>query len=407
MRTLHDIDLQGKTVLLRADYNVPLENGKITDDYRVLQSLPTIEYLLKQQCRIVILSHLGRPEGQRNDKYSLRPVAIHLAQLLKRAVVLADSPADVDTAANQVTLLENLRFWPGEEANDVGFAQELAELGEVFVQDGFGVVHRAHASTAAIAQYLPSVAGLLLDKEVAFITDAMESPKRPLVVIFGGAKISDKIQVIERFIDRADSILIGGAMANTFLAYAGLPIGKSIYEPGQEEMIEGLLHKVLEKEETDCSACRDLTDHNELLAAQHTIDIPTDVAVAPAIEESARRRIVTTDAVGEDEYILDLGPETIRHYQEILAAAGTVVWNGPVGYTELSQFREGSNLLATTLKEHKDYLQSIIGGGDTAGFVLSWDVDAGGSFSHVSTGGGAALDLMAGKELPGIAALSD
>lgn len=407
MKTIQDIDLSGKRVILRADYNVPLDGDKITDDYRIRQSLETVQYLLKQGCQIVIISHLGRPDGAPEPKYSLRPVAEHLEELIKRPVALVDTIEEVKASDETLTMLENLRFWPGEEANDAEFAKGLASLGEIFVQDGFGVVHRAHASTAAITEYLPSVAGLLLAREVEVITRAMENPQRPLVAIFGGAKISDKIQVIERFIDRADRILIGGAMANTFLAYAGYNVGKSVHETGQDATIERLLHRVLKKEDSDCKACQELTDHKELLDAQQTIELPEDVVIAEAVEKNAQGRIVETGDVSDNDYILDLGPKTISKYQSVIENAATVIWNGPVGYTELSQFAEGSNELAATLKARKGEVESIIGGGDTAGFILHWDLGSGASFSHISTGGGAALDLMSGMTLPGLAALEE
>ncbi len=408
MKTIKDIDIAGKNVLLRADYNVPLdESGAITDDYRIKQAIPTLKYLLEQDCRVVIISHLGRPEGERNPKYSMRPVAERLEELVDREVALADDVDTVDSQENQITLLENLRFWPEETGNDSDFAKKLAGLGEVFVQDGFGVVHRAHASTDAVTRHMDqNVAGLLLAREIEVITNAMENPERPLVAIFGGAKISDKIGVIERFIDKADKILIGGAMANTFFAYSGNNVGKSLYESKQSEVIDKLLHKVLEKEDTDCKACKDLSSHGDLLAAQHTIELPSDVAVANSVDDTQRRVIVETDKVADDEYILDIGTDTIKNYQNILSQAGTVIWNGPLGYTELDEFANGSNHIAATLKEHKDSIETIIGGGDTAGFIVHWDPDKGDSFTHISTGGGAALDLMAGEKLPGVEALS-
>lgn len=404
MKTVRDIDLTDKVVLLRADYNVPLEEGSITDDYRIQQSIPTVEYLLERAASVVIISHLGRPESQDDSQYSLQPVAERLQGLIGQEVQLATDLNAVDSSKHRVTLLENLRYWPGEEANDAEFAQKLAQLGEIFVQDGFGVVHRAHASTSAITQYLPSVAGLLLEKEVHHITQAMHDPKRPLVAIMGGAKISDKIQVLERLVERADQILIGGAMANTFLDYAGYEIGKSNYESGQEAVITRLAQKALQRQPED-TACNKPSDPDKVcLECVEMLELPRDVAVAQAIDPQALRREVSTDHVGSDEYILDIGTATAAHFQEVVASAATVVWNGPLGLTELTEFTYGSDCVAQTLKDNQQTLTSIIGGGDTAGFIIHWN--GGEGFTHISTGGGAALDLMAGEQLPGVEALN-
>lgn len=405
MKTVKDITVKGKTILIRADYNVPISEGKVTDDYRIRQSIPTLQYLLEQGCHLVIVSHLGRPGGQPDPKYSLQPIAELLEELLGQTVTFARGFEEVDSDANQVTLCENLRFDPGEEENDQTFARRLAELGEIFVQDGFGVVHRAHASTTAITEHLSSVAGLLLEKETEAITQAMENPKRPLVAIFGGAKISDKIQVVEQFIDRADHILIGGAMANTFFDYEGLEIGYSNYESGQEDTITRLAQKAQQRQEY-VPDCKSAESGKVRLWCVDMLELPDDVAVAKAIDENERRMVVDKNDVQDDEYILDIGTGTVYRFQDIVARAGTVVWNGPLGLTELPNFAHGSNHLAKTLKDHKHELTSIIGGGDTVGFVIQWDPDKGESFTHVSTGGGAALDFMAGKEMPGIAALA-
>lgn len=405
MKTIKDITAKEKTVLIRADYNVPISEGKVTDDYRIRQSISTLQYLLEQGCHLVIISHLGRPGGQPDPKYSLQPIAELLEELLGQTVTFVRDFEEVDSDANQVTLCENLRFDPGEEENDQAFAQRLAKLGEIFVQDGFGVVHRAHASTTAITEHLPSVAGLLLEKETEAITQAMENPKRPLVAIFGGAKISDKIQVVEQFIDRADHILIGGAMANTFFDYEGLEIGYSNYESGQEDTITRLAQKAQQRQKyvPDCDC---VENGRVCMKCVDMLGLPEDVAVAKAIDKSERRMVVDKSDVQDDEYILDIGTSTVYRFQDIVARAGTVVWNGPLGLTELPNFAHGSNYIAKTLKDHKHELTSIIGGGDTVGFAVQWDPDKGESFTHVSTGGGAALDFMAGKEMPGIAALA-
>lgn len=370
--------------------------------------MQTLQYLRKQGCRIIILSHLGRPEGKPDPAFSLRPVGARIAELIGIEPHFVTDFDQVDSDAHELTLVENIRFWPGEEDNDNHFAARIAELADVFVQDGFGVVHRAHATTDAITRHLLSVGGILLDKEVSTITDAMESPKHPFVVIMGGAKISDKIKVIERFIKKADKILIGGAMANTFLAYENKPIGKSLYEEDQEETIATLAQKALAGQH-DRAACKETMDSDSDRACLQCVDLfelPTDVAVAKSVDASEHRVVVEAEEVGDDEYILDIGPKTIDRYQEILRGAQTVIWNGPVGYTEIEQFAHGSNHLAETLKQEKAHIKSIIGGGDTAGFILQWDADKGASFYHISTGGGAALDLMAGKELPGVTPLN-
>jgi 3-phosphoglycerate kinase len=293
-----------------------------------------------------------------------------------------------------VTVLENLRFYPEEEANDEKFAKELAATSgaRYFVQDGFGVVHRAHASTAAITHYLPSVAGLLLEREYTTITNAMKAPKRPLVAVMGGAKVSDKIKVIEEFIKVADTIIISGAMANTFLANKGLPMGKSKYEPDESEIIKAIY----------VSAAAKVGDDK----VDDFIILPVDLAVGASIDPSEPRRLVQSNEIGPDDIALDIGDKSINQMVGIVEQAGTVIWNGTLGMAELPNFSHGSAKLALTLATHPE-ITSIIGGGDTADFVLNWDAKKGGSFSHVSTGGGASLDLMAGEKLPGIESLLD
>ena len=401
-RTVRDVPLRGKVVLVRADYNVPLNGaGEIADDFRIVSSLPTVQYLVGQGCKVVICSHLGRPDGKVDERFSLEPVAERLAKLLRQPVQFV--PESIGDAvkqavkrlhAGQVVLLENVRFHAGEEANDAHFAKALAEdsLAEYFVQDGFGVVHRAHASTAAITQYLPSVAGLLLEKEFLSIRTAMDDPKPPLVAVLGGAKISDKIAVIEKFVAIADTIIIGGAMANTFLKHRGLPIGKSIHEDG----LDGIVKKIYDAAEKKVGP----------EAIDDFIVLPTDVAVANKPEKSARRVMVAASDVASDEMILDIGPDSIATAVRIIDEARTVIWNGTLGYAELPQFSHGSARIALALATHPDIV-SVIGGGDTADFVLKWDAADGASFSHVSTGGGASLDLMAGAVMPGIDALLD
>lgn len=401
-KTIRDVPLDGKTVLVRADYNVPLnDDGTIKDDYRVQCSVPTIQALLERGCLVVLMSHLGRPDGQRNESMSLRPVATRLSELLDMPVSFVDDcVGDVVSVAvshadqSRVLLLENLRFYPEEEQNNADFARRLAEDSRAvyFVQDGFGVVHRAHASTSAIAQYLPSVAGLLLEKEYMTITGVMESPERPMVAVLGGAKISDKIKVVERFVQMSDKVIIGGAMANTFLKYRKYPVGQSLVEDGQDEVLDHIYSAAREKVGDE--------------AVDDFLVLPTDVAVATSHDNDARRVEVDRRDVLAEEMILDIGTRTMERIDRELLDAKTVVWNGPLGYTERQQFAQGSARLALFLATHRD-VTSVVGGGDTADFVLHWDAEKGGSFTHVSTGGGASLELMAGESMPGVEALMD
>lgn len=399
-KTIRDVPLDGKTVLVRADYNVPLsKDGVIKDDYRIRSNIPTLRYLIDKKCKIILISHLGRPEGVIKPTMSLVPVARRLEELLGERVTFVESCTG-DTAAVAVrqagnlsiTLLENLRFNPGEEANDPEFARQIVDAtkADYFVQDGFGVVHRAHASTDAITRLLPSVAGLLLEKEYMTITDTTNNPLRPLVAVLGGAKISDKIKVVERFVKIADKVFIGGAMANTFLRYRGYNIGKSLTEDGVEDVLRSIYEVAEQKVGKD--------------KVDDFIILPIDVAVGIATEAGARRMEVSREQVGSNELILDIGQKTMELFAKQLVGAKTVVWNGPLGYTELSQFAHGSARLALEIATHPE-INSIVGGGDTADFVLNWDANGGKSFSHVSTGGGASLELMAGDPMPGLESL--
>jgi len=401
-RTMRKTPLAHKTVLVRADYNVPLnDDGSIADDFRIRASVPTIERLLADGCRVVIISHLGRPKGTRDAKYSLEPAAARLAKLLGRDVRFVDDcigprvkMALKRATMSSVTVLENLRFYPEEEANDSAFARSLVRDSgaQYFVQDGFGVVHRAHASTDAITQYLPSVAGLLLQREYTEIVGAMKAPRRPLVALLGGAKVSDKIQIIDELVRVADQIIIGGAMANTFLAYQGYSVGQSKVEVGQNQIIENIYDAIAKKVSTKF---RD-----------NFLVLPSDLGVASAINNSEDRRVVSVDQVRPDDIILDIGDQSIERMVAALGRAQTVIWNGTLGMAELPNFAHGSARAALELAEHPEKT-SIIGGGDTAEFVINWDGKHGDSFSHVSTGGGASLELMAGEKLPGIEALLD
>lgn len=423
-KTIRDIDVRGKRVLMRADYNVPVDDdGSITNDYRLQQSLETIRALLEQDVRLVICSHLGRPEGPGDKKCSLRPVAKRLSELLGQDVQFVDDcvGAEVEKAAaalkpKQILLLENLRYHKEEEANSEQFAAQLAKLGEVFVQDGFGVVHRAHASTDAITRLLPSVAGLLLEKEVDTITRIMATPERPLMAVIGGAKISDKIDVLNKFIDIADFIAIGGAMANTFLAAEGIDIAKSKYEPNDVPIAKDILTQAREKAKKE----------------RFIFYIPQDGVVAKSLDKTAETRIVDWDAhviaqvesypkqpaektrtVEPDEMILDIGPFSGAFIAGGIQLANTVVWNGAMGVTEtpavhgpIGPFSHGTELIVDALLGdygHRPF--SFVGGGDTVGYVEQRKLT--GAFNHVSTGGGASLELMAGRPLPGVDALED
>lgn len=400
-KSMRDVPLEGKTVLVRADYNVPLEEGEIKDDYRIKASVPTIKALLARGCRVVIMAHLGRPEGTRVSELSLEPIAARLGELIgKKVIFIDDCIGDKVTMTvkhlppKSVVLLENVRYYPGDEKNDANFAKQLASScqAQYFVQDGFGVAHRAQASTSAITQFLPSVAGLLLEKEYTMITQAMEDPKRPLVAVMGGAKISDKIQLVERFVDISDRVIIGGAMANNFLKYRGYKVGKSLVEDGVDNVIKSVYDAVGKKVGQE--------KQDDFLI------IPTDVAVSKDISDKSVRTEKDLDRVVDDDIILDIGPKTIDRISGLVKDAGTVVWNGTMGYAEADQFAYGSARLALDLASNKK-INSIIGGGDTADFVLHWDAAGGDSFGLVSTGGGASLELMSGKKLPGIEALMD
>lgn len=399
-QTITTVPLHGQTVLLRADYNVPLnDDGTIADDFRIRASVPTVKKLLGEGCKVVIMSHLGRPEG-REMKYSLEPAVNRLAQLLGEPVRFVDQTvgdkaqmAVKRAPKRSVIVLENLRFDAREEANDTGFARELAKTSgaRYFVQDGFGVVHRAHASTDAITMELPCVAGLLLEKEYRTITDAMRSPERPLLAVLGGAKVSDKIGIIEALVDVADKIVIGGAMANTFLAHKGLPMGKSVLEDSLGETIDRIYEKARQK-------VGDRVDE--------FIVLPTDLAVGKTIDVNEKRRTVAVNELAEDDIALDMGEQTIETFAAAALESKTVIWNGTLGYATLPEYAHGSARMALTLATHPD-ITSVIGGGDTADFVINWDARKGESFTHVSTGGGASLELMAGKKLPGVESLLD
>ena len=393
-KTVKDLELHNKRVLLRADFNVPLnEAGKIDSDFRMTATLPTIEYLLKRQAEVVIVVHLGRPEGRTVPSLSLEPIAQHLGDLLKREVGFIDDCIGDKVKAGlgsvrpaRVTVLENLRFHAGEEANDPQFAKALISAVEpdYVIQDGFGVVHRAHASTEGISHLKPAVAGLLLEKEVVALEGAMVHPQKPLVAVLGGAKIADKLPLIERFLKEADIILVGGAIANTFLKFMGHHIGKSVYDAEGEPEVNRILN----------------------LAKPGQLVLPKDIAVSHVVDEHAKRTDCRIDHMHTNEYILDIGLASAELFCQHVEQAGTVIWNGTLGYAENARFAKGSARLAQALSQNFPSLQSIIGGGDTADFVLDWQKhNKKAQFSHISTGGGASLELLSGKSLPGVEAL--
>lgn len=423
-KTIRDIELEGMRVLLRADYNVPVDGqGNVTSDYRITQSVPTIQALLKKNVRLVICSHLGRPDGKPDPAYSLKPVANRLSELLDADVQFAtdcvgpEAKKAVDALQpGQVLLLENLRFHAEEEKNDDTFAAELAKWGDVFVQDGFGVVHRAHASTDAVTRHLPSVAGLLLEKEVDTITNVMTSPERPLTAIVGGAKISDKIEVLQKLIELADFVAVGGAMANTFLVAKGYEVGKSKYDADELDLARDILGQAAEKAKK----------------GGFTFYLPQDGVVATLPEKTTPTRLVDWDAdliseiqsypkapavetqrVADNEMILDIGPFSAAFIAGGVQLARTVVWNGTLGVTEVpavhgpvGPYSHGTEVLIEALTgEYGSRPFTLVGGGDTSGYIEERKLT--GAFNHVSTGGGASLELMAGRKLPGVDALQD
>ncbi|ADB47316.1 triose-phosphate isomerase [Acidaminococcus fermentans] len=390
-KTVKDIQLTGKRVLVRVDYNVPMnDKGEITDFIRIEASLPTLHYLLDQGAAVILMAHLGRPKGKVNPKFTLKPVAEALSQLIHRPVQFCPDCVgkDAQDAAAQlrngdILLLENLRFHPEEEKNDPHFAQELAALGDVYVNDGFGVSHRAHASVEAVTHYLPAVAGFLLEKEIAYLGNAVDKPQRPFAAIIGGAKVADKIAVIRSLIKKADVILIGGGMANTFLAAKGYNLGKSLVEKESLGIAKDLLAEA---------------------AAQKTkMLLPVDLIMAASFSNEADHEAEDLDALNPDYMALDIGPKTAELYAQTLAGMKTIVWNGPMGVFEMPNYAEGTRRVAEAMAASDGI--TIVGGGDSAAAVKQMGLAD--KMSHVSTGGGASLEYLEGKVLPGLAALDD
>lgn len=386
-KTVRDYDFSGKKVLVRVDFNVPIKEGKVTDDTRIRAALPTIEYLLEQDAAVILFSHLGRPKGGPDPKYSMKPVADYLAGLVSVPVKFAEEaagPKAKEAAAalkpGEILVLENTRFYPGEEKNDPELARQFAELADVYVMDAFGSAHRAHSSTEGVARYLPAVAGFLMEKEIQYLGQAVSDPARPFVAILGGAKISDKIGVIRNLLAKADTILIGGGMANTFFKAQGYPVGDSLVENDVLDLARELLSE-----------------------GGARIRLPIDMVIATSAEEGAEVKVVPVGPVPDGWRILDIGPETVDSFGKVVKGAKTVVWNGPMGLFEVARFAEGTYGVARALAESS--ATTIVGGGDSAAAIQQSGLAD--KITHISTGGGASLEMLEGITLPGVAALQD
>lgn len=391
-KTVRDIQVKDKKVIVRCDFNVPLKDGVITDDTRIKAALPTIRYLLDEGAAVILMSHLGRPKGEPDAQYSLQPVAGRLSELLAREVIFAKSDRVVDDEvraaaarllAGQVMLLENVRFRKEETKNGEDFARELAQLADIYVNDAFGTAHRAHASTAGIAAFLPAVSGFLIEKEVKFLGEALDAPKRPFVAIMGGAKVGDKIPVIRNLLGKVDALLIGGGMTYTFYKARGYEIGTSILDEESLELASSLLKEAEEK-------------NVRLL-------LPVDVLCGREFKNDTETLVCRAEEMPPDMMGLDIGPETIAAYSSEIASAGTVVWNGPMGVFEMESFAGGTRAVAEAMS--RCGAVTVIGGGDSAAAVTQFGLAD--KMSHISTGGGASLEFLEGKELPGIAVLED
>lgn len=390
-KTIRDVELKNKRVLVRVDFNVPRDKeGNVTDDTRIRAALPTINYLLDNQAKVILTSHLGRPKGEVDGKYRLDQVAERLSELLGQKVKKTSTTigSDAEEAVEnlkpgEVLLLENVRFNPGETKNDPDFAKKLAAFADLYVNDAFGAAHRAHASTAGVAQYLPAVAGFLMEKELKALGGALNNPEKPFVAIIGGAKVSDKIGVIENLLHKVDALIIGGGMANTFLKAQGFEMGKSLVEEDKVELAKNLLSAAQDK------GVKFL--------------LPIDLVVADSIENPGEISTVKVDEVPQDKMALDIGPATIELYQDTIKDAKTIVWNGPMGVFEVDAFSNGTNQVAQGVA--KSSANSIIGGGDSVAAIEKAGLAQ--EITHISTGGGASLEFLEGKELPGVVALND
>ena len=391
LKTIDQLDASGKRVVMRVDFNVPVKDGVVTDDTRIKAALPTIKHLLEQGARLVLMSHRGRPSGEGfEEEFSLRPAALRLSELLGSPVVFATDVVGPDAQAKaaslkdgQVLLVENLRFDKREKKNDPAFCEELAKLGEVYVNDAFGTAHRAHASTAGLANLLPAYAGYLMANEVSTLTGMLDQPKRPFVAILGGSKVSDKIEVIDALMDKADTLIIGGGMCFTFLLAQGKKVGTSLKEEDWVERAGEMIKRAAEKDV-------------KLL-------LPVDVVVADKFAEDANTKTVTVDEIPDDMMGLDIGPETAKIYAQAIAEGKTVFWNGPMGVFEMDAFAVGTKDVALAVAANKK-ADTIIGGGDSVAAVNKFDLAD--QMTFISTGGGASMELVEGKELPGVAALT-
>ena len=391
-KTIRDIDVSGKKVLVRCDFNVPMQNGEITDDIRITSALPTIRYLIENNAAVILMSHMGRPKGEPKPEFTLKPVAERLQKLLGQEIIFAQSDVVVDAGVEaaaaalkpgQVMLLENVRYRKEETKNEEPFTGQLAALGEIFVNDAFGTAHRAHCSTAGLAAYMPAVSGFLIEKEVKFLGDALEEPERPFVAIMGGAKVGDKIPVIKNLMKKVDTLLIGGGMTYTFIKAMGYDIGTSL----------------LDEESIDLAG--------ELLAqARHdgvNLMIPVDSVCAREFSNDSEKIVCDSTAMADGYMGMDIGPKTVELYSDVIAKAKTVVWNGPCGVFEMPNFEEGTKAIARALADSDAV--TILGGGDSAAAVEQFGVAD--KMTHISTGGGASLEFLEGKELPGIVCLEE
>lgn len=386
-KTIRDIDLAGKKVLVREDLNVPLVGGEVGDDTRIIAALPTINYLLEKGAAVIIMSHLGRPEGEYREELSLRPVADHLGRLLNEKVRFVSDcigpevkAAARDLRQGEVLVLENTRFYAEEEENAPEFAKELASIADIYVNDAFGTSHRAHASNVGVSKYLPAVAGFLIEKEIEYLGNAIENPKRPFTAILGGAKVSGKIDVIHNLLGKVDKIIIGGGMANTFFAAKGYQMGKSLVEPEAISLAGELLK-----------------------AGRDKIVLPVDIVIADKFANDANKETIKIGDIPDDWMVMDIGPVTLALYKGIITESGTIVWNGPMGVFEFPEFAQGTFSLAAFISS--SHAVSIVGGGDSAAAVNLAGLDS--QFTHISTGGGASLKMLEGAPLPGLEAILD
>lgn len=389
-KSMNDVDVKGKRVFVRVDFNVPMDEGRITDETRIRAAIPTIEQLVNAGAKVILASHLGRPKGEVNEDMRLTAVGERLAELMDKPVKKLDESigSDVEAAVNtmqegEIILLENVRFHKGEEKNDETLAKEFAKLADLYVNDAFGAAHRAHASTEGIAKHVPAVSGLLMEKELDVLGKALSNPERPFTAIIGGAKVKDKIGVIENLLDKVDHLIIGGGLVFTFVKAMGHDIGKSLLEEDKIELAKGFIEQAKAK--------------------GVKLHMPVDAVVANEFSKDAETKVVAIDAIPSDWMGLDIGPKTAENYAEVIKESKLIIWNGPMGVFEMEKFANGTKTVADAMATTDGY--TIIGGGDSAAAVEKFEVAS--KMDHISTGGGASLELMEGKELPGIVALND